>query len=363
MTSYRIGILTFHRAINYGAVLQCWALKRVCEKMGYIAETIDYNPFGHYSYKGLLKHRPDKAISYVRNFIFMNKFVSNYLNTTIHTESHNYITENPPLDNIYIVGSDTVWNKDIVGNLLNSYMLDFAPNDVMRISYAASMGGVEFDKNSYKIASNELCKFAAISVREPFFVDELKQISGLENVTDVCDPSLLLTADDYISLEKKKCCPKHYIAVFNLSGDEFATEIALMVKQKLNLKIVNLNGSYSKYADVNYLGLRPQEWLYLIHNADFVVTNSFHGTAFSIIYERPFLCCEAKKGGRAKTNFRSINLLTQTGLADRYLQNNDIEQKLSLTYSNDIMVKINDYRNRSYDWLKKSLEIYDTFKK
>ena len=68
----KVGILTLHRAINYGAVWQCWALKRMCEKLGHDVEVIDYNPFGHYTYSGFLRHRPDKALAYVRNFSFFN---------------------------------------------------------------------------------------------------------------------------------------------------------------------------------------------------------------------------------------------------------------------------------------------------
>lgn len=133
--------MTLHRALNYGAVWQCWALKRTCEKFGYEVETIDYNPDGHYTYRRLLCHKPYKTLWYIFSYLNFNHFVDTMLNPTMHTESHDWITQNPPHDDYYIVGSDTVWCESVVGSLLHAYMLDFAPDTAVRISYAASQGG------------------------------------------------------------------------------------------------------------------------------------------------------------------------------------------------------------------------------
>ena len=351
----RIGILTLHRALNYGAVWQTYALKTSCEKLGNKVEVIDYNPFGHYTYKGFLKHRPDKALAYVRNFRFFNQFVDKYLNPTEHTESHEWITNNPPKDDVYIVGSDTVWCPDVVGDLINSYLMDFAPKNVKRISYAASFGGIFPNDDLIDSYRKELPKFSAISIREPQFIKETSELAGKE-VVDVCDPSLLLTKDDYISLEKKKHCPKKYIVVFDLAGSEFVKESALKIKKELNLPIVNLTGKICSWADVNYFGLRAQEWIYLMHNAEFVCTNSFHGTAFAIIFEKPFYCCCVQHGGRSKTNGRVENLLNQVGLIDRYIK--DVSDITSYKIDYDaVRSNITYYRERSFNWLKKALEL------
>ena len=348
----KVGILTLHRAINYGAVWQCWALKRMCEKLGHDVEVIDYNPFGHYTYSGFLRHRPDKALSYVRNFRFFNRFVDSMLNPTIHTESHEWIMNNPPKDDAYIVGSDTVWCHGVVGDLINSYLLDFAPNSVRKIAYAASVGGA-VDAN-VEIFKKHLPSFHSIAVREPMFLDDLSEWAG-KDVVDVCDPTLLLTANDYQSVEKKKRVPKHYILVFDLAGDPFLKEAACTLKKKFGYKILNATGKYLKWADVNYFGLRPQEWLYIMRNADMVCTNSFHGTAFSIIFERPFVCCQAKNGGRSKTNGRAENLLTQTNLMLNYItEMSQIIDWNGTNYENS-RDAIKAYRQRSILYLQNAL--------
>ena len=332
----KVGILTLHRAINYGAVWQCWALKRMCEKLGHDVEVIDYNPFGHYTYFGFLRHRPDKALAYVRNFRFFNHFVDSMLNLTIHTESHEWIKNNPPNDNVYIVGSDQVWSKRLVGDLINSYLLDFAPNDVRKIAYAASVGGVDANVEMFK---KHLPSFHSIAVREPMFLDDLSEWAG-KDVVDVCDPTLLLMADDYQSVEKKKRVPKHYIVVFDLAGDPFLKEAACALKKKFGYKILNATGKYLKWADVNYYGLRPQEWLYIMRNADVICTNSFHATVFSIIFERPFVSCQVKK---SNNNGRVENLLNQTNLMSNYITE---------------MVKINDWNGTNYENSREAINAY-----
>lgn len=349
----KIGIFTLHRALNYGAVWQCWALKRCCENMGHDVETIDYNPFGHYTYRGFMRHRPDKALKYILNFYNFNRFVADRLNPTIHTEDHDWIIQNPPKDDAYIVGSDTVWCESVVGDSLNSYMLDFAPDGVRRISYAASQGGVFAQSETFK---KELKKFSAVSIREPQFLKETSEVYGGE-VVDVCDPSLLLTEEVYQTEEKKKWnLPKRYIALFDLAGDPAVIKAAKMMREKTGLPIVNLAGRWLRDANRNYFSITPEEWLYMIHNADYVCTNSFHGTAFSIIYRRPFVTVAATKGGRAKTNGRAENLLTQCGLMDRYVTDLSQLDNIGMVDYTKAEPHIEAYRNRSLEWLKQALE-------
>lgn len=349
----RIGIMTLHRAQNYGAVWQCWALKRMCEKLGHTVETIDFNPFGHYTYSGLLRHRPDKALSYILNFRNFNRFVDKKLNPTTHTEEHEWIEQNPPHDDIYIVGSDTVWCENVVGEFLNSYMLDFAPSSVKRISYAASMGGI-FPQSP--VFGQEIRKFASVSLREPQFVNETAKIYG-NQVSDVCDPTLLITADEYAKEEKRKRgLPCKYIALFDLAGDPMVIETAKQIKKRLKLPIVNLTGKWLREADRNYLSITPEQWLYMMRNANYVCTNSFHGTAFSIIFRRPFVTVIVTKGGRAKTNGRVENLLQQCGLTDRLVTNLQQLETMSDVDYEAVNPPIEHYRTRSITWLKQAIE-------
>ena len=351
----RIGIFTLHRALNYGAVWQCWALKNACESFGNEVETIDYNPFGDYQKKWFIKKRPTIAYKYLTWLRQFNHFVEERLNPTQHTVSHEWIKNNPPIDEVYIVGSDTVWSDIVVGEFLDSYLLDFAPVNVRRISYAASTGGNPMELNEYQLG--ELRKFSAISVREKQSVPDVQAMVDIP-VTDVCDPTLLLTKDEYEKLEQKPFwLPKHYIVYLDLAGDLLGMEAAKLISNALHLPVVSVGGKYMHWVKRNYLAPTPEQWLYILHHADYICTNSFHGVAFSIIYRRPFVCCAAQIGKRAKTNGRVQNLLYQTGLKDRYVADTEgvcelLQQEIQF---NDSIIET--YRSRSLEWLKKAIEL------
>lgn len=351
----KIGLFTLHRALNYGAVWQCLALKHACESLGHVVETIDYNPYGHYTIRGALRHRPLVAYSYLMHMRQFNRFVDEWVNPTLHTESHEWIKANPPQDDIYIVGSDTVWSNDVVGEFMDSYLLDFAPSSTKRVSYAASTGGNPMELNNYQLG--ELRKFDAISVRERQSVVDVQAKVDVR-VADVCDPTLLLTQEDYSAFEKKPIwLPKHYIVYFDLAGDPFCATTAKKISKIKNLPILNLAGKFKLWARYNYLTPTPEQWLYIIHHADYICTNSFHGVAFSIIYRRPFVCCAAQVGGRAKTNGRVLNLLEQVNLQERYIttqeQLNGIIGNSELRFDE---ASIDNYRNRSLEWLKNAID-------
>ncbi|MBQ6723171.1 MAG: polysaccharide pyruvyl transferase family protein [Paludibacteraceae bacterium] len=350
----RIGIFTLHRALNYGAVWQCWALKNACESFGYEVETIDYNPFGDYQKKWFIKKRPTIAYKYLTWLRQFNHFVGERLNPTQHTVSHEWIKNNPPADDVYVVGSDTVWANSVAGDYLDSYLLDFAPDYVKRISYAASTGGNPMELNEYQLS--ELRKFSAISIRERQSVSDVQSKVDVP-VADVCDPTILLKQEEYEAIEKKPLwLPKHYIVYFDLAGDYFGAEAAKVLSKELNLPVVNVGGRYMRWAKRNYLAPTPEQWLYIIHYADYVCTNSFHGVAYSIIYRRPFVCCAAQLGGRAKTNGRVQNLLEQTNLIDRYITSiEQVEAKVNSDMKFDDEA-IGTYRNRSLQWLKNAIE-------
>lgn len=354
----KIGILTFHRALNFGAVWQCYALQRACESLGHKVETIDYNPFGHHTVKWAICHRPLVAYSYLMFMWQLGRFVSQRFNLTEHTESHAWIKNNPPEDDVYIVGSDMVWSKAIVDSYLNSYLLDFAPSNVRRISYAASTGGNPLELNEEELA--ELRKFSVISVREKQIVPDIQEKVDVP-VVDVCDPTLLLTQDDYAQLEQRPWwLPKHYIVHSDIVGDSMCAPVARQVSEQLNIPILNLAGTYKSWAKRNYLAPTPEQWLYIFHHADFVCTNSFHSVAFSIIYNRPFICCAAKIGGRAKANGRVLNLLEQTGFSHQYVSElSQITDDL-IKDTTDIersAAKVENYRSRSLQWLKNAIEL------
>lgn len=349
-----IGILTLHRALNYGAIWQCYALKHVCDSFGCKTETIDYNPWGHYTFTNVFLHNPLTAYRYIMQLRYLNQFVTRRLNPTPHTESHEWIKQNPPKDDVYIVGSDTVWANVVAEDYLDSYLLDFAPDNVRRVAYAASTGGNPMELNEYQLG--ELCKFSAISIRERQSVPDVQSKVDVK-VEDVCDPALLLIKEDYESVEEKPLwLPKHYMVYFDLAGDPFCAECAKQMSRELNIPILNLVSKYRRWARYNYMAPTPEQWLYIIHHADYICTNSFHGVAFSIIYRRPFVCCAAQAGERAKTNGRVLNLLAQTNIANRYITSVEEVQKVLEKEIKFDESAIESYRHRSLEWLKNAID-------
>ena len=136
-----IGILTYHRAMNYGAVWQCWALKKTCELLGYATRVIDYSPFGIWRYKYFFHNRPDKALTKILQLYWFQKFVKKHLNLSEYSESKEYMHTQFQCDDITIVGSDQIWNVNSVRDHIGAYLLDFVPTNKRRIAYACSMGG------------------------------------------------------------------------------------------------------------------------------------------------------------------------------------------------------------------------------
>lgn len=354
--SRKIGILTFHRAHNYGAVWQCWALKKTCESFGCQVETIDYNPWGHYDAKWAIGHRPSVAYKFLKQLYQFNQFVDKRLNPSVHTESHDWIKNNHPQEDIYIVGSDQVWANDVVGEFLDSYLLDFVPNKYKRIAYAASTAGNPLELSEYQL--EELRKFSAISVRERQSISDIQSKVNIQ-VTDVCDPTLLLKQEVFESIEQKPLfLPKHYVAYFNLAGDLLCEESAKMVGKILGLPVVNIAGKFRFWAKRNYPAPTPEQWLYILHHADHVVTNSFHGVALSIVFRRPFIYCEAQNAGHSKRIGRIQNVLMQTNLMNRYAEN--IKQVREIVNKRDVFYdepSIEGYRSRSLEWLKNAIEL------
>lgn len=217
-----------------------------------------------------------------------------------------------------IVGSDQVWHP-VINEGDDAYFLADVPDGVKRISYAPSFGVDEFDQKLEQKMAGWLARFDALSVREPQGAAIVKRLCGREAAV-VCDPTLLLERVDYEAIESKPRfgLPKKYIAVYTVCGHPWAESAAIGLGKKMGLPVVHLPGGQlarwylpGKAKRVTALG--PAEWLWFIHHAEYVVTNSFHGTVFSLVYHRPFTVA---LNGRA-SDARMLSLLDSVGVNDR----------------------------------------------
>lgn len=337
MNSFKIGIVTFHAAENFGSALQAFALQYLLKKEGYTTEIINcvlksdmeqYKLFRTQYYKERPKAFLGDIAYFRRNFkrrYVYKKFQKRYL--TLSKEKF-YIGKNDlkSLNEIYdtfICGSDQIWNLNCTNDFIPEFFLCFVNNERKKIAYAPSMPEIVPSKY-YERIKTALKTFDAISVREYQTIDYLKNDVGVDNeITQVVDPTLLLESQWYInifSLKKKK--KEKYIFVYILEDRENMNQIINMTiktSQKIGLKIKYIFiRKIKEFKDSEFLlGIGPREFLDLIYNAEYVITNSFHASVFSIHFEKPF-CVFSRSGSQA----RMIDLLEKLELNNNLFQNN-----------------------------------------
>lgn len=332
----KIGIITQPLLNNYGGTLQNYALQQVLKKLGHEPVTIDY--VAHYNIKTIIVHNiktiirlftgksKRKYISYYRRrSSAMESFVTQniFLTKPIKHYRESVLKEN----NIeaLVVGSDQVWRREYNNDLYAMY-LSFAKAVGLKISYAASFG---IDYWNYSEKQTKKCailakQFKAISVREDSAIKLCNDYLGLDAV-NVLDPTLLLPKEEYenlcVSVEKPNEPTLYaYILDINQEKKDFLSKIA--TEKKLELKIVQAG---------NNAKLTVPQWIAMFRDAEFIVTDSFHGTLFSIIFRKDFLTIGNK--GRGMSRFTSI--LSKFGLEERLVNDfsTDFQTKTEINWN------------------------------
>lgn len=265
---------------------------------------------GFYDYRNRKKKR-EKINSFIEENIKLYKVASDDL-----------FELNDSFD-VFVTGSDQVFNPEITGNEA-AYYLAFSRK--ARFSYAASFGKNSIPKASIDLVKKELEKFTRISVREIDGVLLTKELIGKDAQVNI-DPTMLLSGEEWRLLElppKKIKMP--YILLYNMLTSEYLFDIADQLCQKLNIKVIVVNYKShrlrNKYKRFNYFeSLSPQEFLWVIDHASYVLTSSFHGTVFSILFHKQFLDILPTNEPR---NIRITNLLEIVGLSERYYLSGDV---------------------------------------
>lgn len=332
----KIGIITFHWATNYGAILQSYALQEYLKKLGHDVYIINYRPSQYKKtfLKCVLSPRfwltPLKLKEYFKEQK-LEDFREKYLNQTKLFESLDDLKNNPPKMTVYICGSDQIWNPSFTtlgeGKVTTSYFLDFGSTRIKRIAYAASFGCEDLPIDAAIIAKNYLQNFNAISVRENSGLKIVKKL-GISNSVVLCDPTMLLNSDNYSQLLESKSSTKSK-TVFNYILRSKDSRV-----QALN-KIFSNN--YTLITDNKTLSSNSiTDWLNNIKHSSVVVTNSFHGMVLSIIFKTPFIVLEAK-GTASAMNDRFRTLLQFLDLQERMIDSVNAN-------------KINELLNSDIDW-------------
>lgn len=367
---WKIGILTFHRAINYGAFLQAFALKTYLQKINHSAKIIDYWPVGHeivyevFS-KDIFRQLPLlRKIKYiVRYFLIYKKANERKNKMEALMYKHFDIGSSPKYntpqglsdvqEDIVIYGSDQIWWKSKLKNYEGfdwAYWGDYIPKSSKKIAYAASMGVINNSEQDRIEISQRLCNFASIAVRETMLRDAICNLTD-KPIDIVCDPVFLLDRDEWSQVVKPIKTPPKYVLLFNLMGAQDALRLAKRKALEMKIPLVEVTSKVLplKYGKYCIQTADAFEFLYLVKNAEFVVTSSFHGTAFSVIFKKQFYSL-----GMNNNSGRVQSLLASINLHDRLITDID---KLDNTIINYTRVEdfLQNYINHSKSYIKESI--------
>lgn len=351
----KIGILTQHFLLNYGGIIQNFALQRVLMKLGHAPLTFEHDTC--YSrtrwllrtVKHILRMRSFRNLPVYpiykgrignKNFI---KFVLRNIRSVPVKDFVPSLTAQYGID-AYVVGSDQVWRPAFnLGPRLGNMFLDFADDKVKKFSYAASFGCKEWEytKEQEKACSKLARRFDAISVREASAVDLCKNHFGVD-ASLVLDPTLLLNKEDYEKVCNNIPKKEKHIFVYSLVVGESVMNVASKVSEAKDLPIVvkEAGGKVKKEDSI-------EDWFAEFRDAEYVVTDSFHGMVFSIIFNKPFYIVMNPSGG----NDRYISLLSQLGLMDRIIKDNQISSLESINWDG-VNQKLAVLRQESMNFLK-----------
>lgn len=305
-----IALLTIWHEMNYGAELQAYATIKMLQRLGHHVEMIDIRLSD--CHKPNLNGRIGQIISGLgpahKKF---DHFWKKHIPVTRRYRSIKELQSNPPQADMYMVGSDQVWNPDITGLFAKLFFLDFGGNNVKRVSFASSFGTQEWESDRLTEEVEQLLRrFNNIGCREQSGVDILRKTFGVHSTLTI-DPTLLF--DEYSELTGP-LTSKNTLVYYPLSNDPELMEYAGSLSVKLGLELVNNKRTSNVLGRFTWDRVGIEEWVRNIAESQFVITRSFHGLVFCILYRKPFAIIANKNNRGARLQ----NLLLQLGISDRY---------------------------------------------
>ncbi len=349
---FDVGITGYWYATNYGSVLTYYALYKAIEDMGY---------------KTVILDRPDKHLDGEPQTVFSRVFMNKFANVS---DSYSYFEQGrySSLCDKFVIGSDQVWTPHAIMDTGYRFFLDFVSEDKTKVAYACSFGQDSFNAlpETKQIVSYLLSRFDAISVREDTGIDVCKREFNIDAV-QMIDPIFLKTREFYerIADYSNKNEGTSYMLSYILDPDEDKRRMLLDASSKKGLKLINvLDGRYNT-ADANleklnlpstYHDIYEEEWISLFRDAEFVVTDSHHGFAMAVIFNKPVICIM----NRARGGTRFTSLLGWLGMTDRLIDKTEnLKDKPYLLADGydytPVNAVIDKKRKESLDWLSSAL--------
>lgn len=357
----KIGILTFHCAHNYGAVIQCFGLQQYLKSLGHQVFVIDYRPsyFDFYQRSNISYKKSANMIAFLKTKI-KRLLVNNaekrryeafeqFINSKFNLTPYIYLNDYSDFD-VIILGSDQIWNPGITGG--NYDGVYFGENLKTKIiTYAASCSNSKLLDSQIKYLKEHLNYIDIISVRETSLKVILEPLVK-KTITTVIDPSFLPNIDEYNLLCKPVCRKKPYVLIYEICRNEDTYRIAKEIAKSINADVIEL----VSYASPKYYAKRfkmesgPIDFLSYIKYAECVVTTSFHGMALSLKFQKNFY--SIRQGTNA--DLRSESLLSKIGLLDRFIPLNSSVKYHRINYS-ECLPKLNSVIDNSKKFLLKAL--------
>mgnify|MGYP004522202649 CR=1 FL=1 len=294
--SKKIGLITFHRTTNFGSLLQTFALYRKIEDLGHVCEVIDYRCPAIEKRENLSKKTIDKNLkTTIRNILFlpgykdkarkMNKFIYSNMNVSDEYGLDSIKNSNEQYDK-FMVGSDIVWGRDITEDDY-TYFLEFVEDSRKKYAFASSVGDYSFRGDEDRVSSL-LNEFNRIAVRENDAIEWINKIGGPRSEW-VCDPTMLLTADEWKKYIMPKYYPDEYVLVYFRDPKGKCSADAIKYAKKNHCKVLFINYDFPVKGMKNVKPKTLEEFLGLILNAKMIFTASYHGMLFSTYFNKEFL--------------------------------------------------------------------------
>lgn len=348
----KIGILTFHRSRNYGAILQAYGLTKTIKRLGNEIEIIDYAcPPIDDSLR--LWNKNSNILKSIKQFVFryqkkraFDGFTKRKLPLTRKRNiSKDRMKKELNKYECIIVGSDQIWNTKITNND-QMYFINLPDLKLKRVAYAGSAGdNIILSSENIKSLKN----FNSLSVRETKLQEYLFNF-GIDS-TVCCDPSLLLRSSDYIKLMSKRLCKKKYIFVFMIWESEKLLSFANLYAKEHGYKVISNKNCFDFF-----LHCKPEDFLSWIYHAECILTNSFHGTVFSLLFHKNFLSDINRPNG--EVNERIKNILETANCNQCILYDLDNIKNIEYKFVDftEVDKNLDKQRCKSLKWLKQVLE-------
>lgn len=328
----RIGIITYHRSHNYGAQLQAYATRTALEQMGYQAEVIDCNRIGEddrlffwnfnniKGFLGSLRNNLLSLLSEKKRQRLFSAFSEQKIGLSAPCPTRAELEQICSRYDAVITGSDQVWHPQICEGD-TTFFLDLPLRREQKIAYAPSFGVSEYSAEETAKYMPLINDIGHLSAREEAGQELIRRHLG-RDAPLVLDPTMLLTREDWDTLARPSPY-QHYLLYFTILDEPPATDALvrrIAAERKLRIVRIGRVKDIMKRGFINARGNGPQEFLGLVRDADFIVTSSFHGSVFSILYQKDFLCVPNNNN----RNSRLETLVRRLGLESRLVH--DVNQ-------------------------------------